>query len=55
MKDMKELQPIEKLELVKVTMEGLGFSLDEMTVKEALQMYQAIKGAVQDTLADIFA
>jgi len=48
---MKELSGIEKLELVKATMEGLGFDFSTMTVGEAFAMFRAIKGAVSDTLA----
>lgn len=48
---MKELSGIEKLELVKATMEGLGFDFSTMTLKEAFEMFHAIKNAVSDTLA----
>ena len=49
---MKELQAIEKLNLVKATMEGLGFDFSEMTIAEAFEMFRAIKGAVSNTLAE---
>ena len=52
---MKELSGIEKLELVKATMEGLGFDFSEMSVEEAFAMYHAIRGAVSDKLAEQFA
>ena len=48
---MKELGAIEKLELVKATMEALGFDFSEMSVAEAYEMYHAIKNAVSDTIA----
>jgi len=50
---MKELSRIEKLELVKATMEALGFDFNEVT--EAFDMYHAIRGAVSDKLAEQFA
>ena len=49
---MRTFEPIEKLEFVKATLEGLGFDFSEMTVSQALAMYQIIKGAVQDELAN---
>jgi hypothetical protein len=49
---MRTFDPIEKLELVKATVEALGFDFSEMTVSQALAMYQAIKGAVQNELAN---
>jgi hypothetical protein len=50
-RDMKELSGIEKMELAKATMEGLGFDFSTMTVAEAFEMFRAIKSAVNDTLA----
>ena len=52
---MKELSGIEKLELVKATMEALGFDFSTMTVAEAFTMFQRIKNAVSDTLAEQLA
>ena len=52
---MKELSGIEKMELVKATMEGLGFDFSEMTVAEAFDMYRAIRGAVSNKLAEQLA
>ncbi len=52
---MKELSGIEKLELVKATMEALGFDFSTMTVAEAFAMFHAIKNAVSDTLAEQLA
>ncbi len=49
---MKELSGIEKLELVKSTMETLGYSFEEMTVEEAFEMFRNIKSAVSNTLAE---
>jgi hypothetical protein len=49
---MKELSGIEKLELVKSTMEALGYSFEEMTVEEAFEMFCNIKSAVSNTLAE---
>ena len=49
---MKELSGIEKLELVKATMEGLGFDFSEMSVGNAFGMFHKIKKAVSDTLAE---
>ena len=49
---MKELSGIEKLELVKATMEGLGFDFSEMGVGNAFEMFRKIKKAVSDTLAE---
>jgi len=48
---MKELSRIEKMELAKATMEGLGFDFSEMTVAEAFSMFHAIKNAVSGELA----
>ena len=48
---MKELSGIEKLELVKATMEGLGFNFSEMGVGNAFEVFHKIKKAVSDTLA----
>ena len=52
---MKDLSAIAKLEFVKETVEGLGLDFSEMTVSQALAMYQAIKGAVSNTLAEQLA
>jgi len=52
---MKELQAIEKLELVKATVEALGFDFSEMTVEEAFTMYQAIRSTVSNKLAEQLA
>ena len=49
---MKELSGIEKMELVKATMEGLGFDFSEMSVGNAFEMYRKIKKAVSDTVAE---
>ena len=49
---MKELSGIEKLELVKATMEGLGFDFSEMSVGNAFEMFHRIKKVVSDTLID---
>ena len=49
---MKELSGIEKLELVKATMEGLGFDFSEMSVGNAFGVFHKIKKAVSDTLAE---
>ena len=49
---MRELSGIEKMELVKATMEGLGFDFSEMTVGNAFGMFHKIKKAVSDTLAE---
>ena len=49
---MREVSGIEKLELVKVTMEALGFDFSEMTVGNAFGMFHKIKKAVSDTLAE---
>ena len=48
---MKELQAIEKLNLVKATMEALGLDFNEMGIGNAFEMFYKIKGAVSDTLA----
>ena len=49
---MREVSGIEKLELVKATMEGLGFDFSEMSVGNAFEMYRKIKKAVSDTVAE---
>jgi len=49
---MKELQAIEKLMLVKATMEALGLDFNEMTIGQAFAMFHKIKGAVSNTLAE---
>ena len=49
---MKELSGIEKLELVKATMEALGLDFNEMTIGNAYGMFYKIKGAVSNTLAE---
>ena len=49
---MRELSGIEKMELVKATMEGLGFDFSEMSVGNAFGMFHKIKKAVSDTLAE---
>ena len=48
---MKELSGIEKMELVKATMEALGLDFSKMTVAEAFEMYRAIATAVIETVA----
>ena len=48
---MKELSGIEKLELVKATMEALGLDFSEMGIGNAFEMFRKIKKAVSDTLA----
>jgi len=49
---MKELSGIEKLMLVKATMEALGLDFNEMGVGNAIAMFYKIKGAVSNTLAE---
>ena len=49
---MKELSGLEKLELVKATMEGLGFDFSEMTAVNAFGVFHKIKKAVSDTVAE---
>ena len=49
---MREVSGIEKMELVKATMEALGFDFSEMTVGNAFEMYRKIKKAVSDTVAE---
>jgi hypothetical protein len=47
-RDMKELSAIEKLELVKATMEALGFDFSEITVSEAFELMYEIKKTIID-------
>ena len=48
---MKELSGIEKMELVKATMEALGLDFSKMTVAAGFEMYRAIASAVIETVA----
>jgi len=45
---------IEKLEVVKLTIEAFGFDFSQMTVAEAFSMYQAIKSAISNEFNEQF-
>ena len=47
---MKELSGIEKMELVKATMEALGLDFSKMTVADAFEIFRAIESAVYQEL-----